>query len=99
LGEWRGVLDAAGLTFGVVGTVAEIVEDPQALANGFLRPLGETGMLTVDSPFSVSGAEKVPVALAPGFGEHGREILLEAGYAEGEIEQLRAAGVVGGGEP
>ena len=99
LAEWRTVLDAAGLTFGVVGTVAEIVDDPQALANGFLRPLGETGMLTGDSPFSVSGAEKVPVALAPGFGEHGREILLEAGYAEGEIEQLRAAGVVGGGEP
>ena len=46
---------------------------------GMLRPLGETGMLTVDSPFSVSGAEKVPVAMAPGFGEHGAEILREAG--------------------
>ena len=96
--EWRAVLDAAGLTFGVVGTVAEIVSDPQALAAGMLRPLGETGMLTVDSPFTVSGAEKVPVAEAPGFGEHGEEILREAGYEEGEIEALRAAGVVGGGE-
>ena len=40
LAEWRAILDAAGLTFGVVGTVAEIVHDPQALANGILRPLG-----------------------------------------------------------
>ena len=96
LAEWRAVLDAAGLTFGVVGTVAEIVEDPQALANGFLRPLGETGMLTVDSPFSLSGAEKLPVAMAPGFGEHSGEILREAGYSNEEIAALRAARVVGG---
>jgi formyl-CoA transferase len=96
LAEWRAVLDAAGLTFGVVGTVAEIVEDPQALANGFLRPLGESGMLTVDSPFSLSGTEKVPVALAPGFGEHAEEILREAGYDHTEIAALREAGVVGG---
>jgi len=77
--------------------VGEIVEDPQALANGFLRPLGETGMLTVDSPFSVSGAEKLPVAMAPGFGEHGPEILREAGFEEAEIAVLRETGVVGGG--
>lgn len=96
LAEWRIVLDAAGLTFGVVGTVGEIVEDPQALANGFLRPLGETGMLTVDSPFALSGAKKVPVAMAPGFGEHGSEILREAGYSTTEIERLITEGVVGG---
>jgi formyl-CoA transferase len=96
LAEWRVVLDAAGLTFGVVGTVGEIVDDPQALANGFLRPLADSGMLTVDSPFTLNGSEKVPVALAPGFGEHSSAILREAGYLDGEIAALQKAGVVGG---
>ncbi len=94
LAEWRAILDAAGLTFGVVGTVAEIATDPQALATGMLRPLAETGMMTVDSPFNLSEAEKVPVELAPGHGEHSRAILLEAGYSETEIADLRAAGTI-----
>jgi crotonobetainyl-CoA:carnitine CoA-transferase CaiB-like acyl-CoA transferase len=98
LAEWRKVLDAAGLTFGVVGKVAEIVSDPQAVANGMLRPLGDTGMMTVDSPFSVSGAAKVPVELAPGFGAHGGKVLRDAGYSDGEIDALQKAGVVGGEE-
>jgi crotonobetainyl-CoA:carnitine CoA-transferase CaiB-like acyl-CoA transferase len=94
LAEWRVILDAAGLTFGVVGTVGEIATDPQALATGILRPLAETGMMTVDSPFTLSEAEKVPVELAPGHGEHSRAILLEAGYSETEIAELRAAGTI-----
>ena len=98
LEEWRARLDAAGLTFGVVGTVAEIATDPQALAAGILRPLADTGMMTVDSPFTLTGTEKVPVARAPGFGEHAWAILREAGYADGDIAGLRAAGIVGGAD-
>jgi formyl-CoA transferase len=94
LAEWRVILDAAGLTFGVVGTVEEIASDPQALATGLLRPLAETGMMTVDSPFTLSQAEKVVVELPPRHGEHSREILLEAGYSEVEIADLLAAGTI-----
>lgn len=97
LAEWRAILDAAGLTFGVVGTVEEIVNDPQALAAGFLRPVADTGLMTVDSPFTLSGAVKVSVKQAPGFGEHNRAILLAAGYSEAEIAELRAGGTIAGG--
>jgi crotonobetainyl-CoA:carnitine CoA-transferase CaiB-like acyl-CoA transferase len=94
LAEWRTILDAAGLTFGVIGTVDEIAQDPQATAAGILRPLGDTGLMTVDSPFTVGGVEKVPVAVAPGYGEHSRAILLAAGYSEAEAEDLIASGAV-----
>ena len=97
LGEWRQILDAAGLTFGIVGTVAEVANDPQARAAGILRPLGDTGMLTVDSPFTVSDIAKVPITRAPGHGEHSSQILRDAGYSDADIANLRAAGTVTGG--
>jgi crotonobetainyl-CoA:carnitine CoA-transferase CaiB-like acyl-CoA transferase len=94
LAEWRVILDAAGLTFGVIGTVDEIANDRQALEAGILRPIDGTGLTTVDSPFTLSTAEKVPVAVAPGYGEHSRSILLAAGYSPAEVDELIEAGTV-----
>jgi len=94
LAEWRTILDANGLTFGVIGTVGEIVTDPQAMAAGMLRPLGESGLMTVDSPFTLSGAAKVQAEVAPDYGEHSRAILLGAGYSETEVADLMASGAV-----
>ena len=96
LAEWRTILDAAGLTFGVVGTVDEIAADTQALAAAILRPLGDTGMMTVDSPFTMSEASKVPIEVAPDYGQHTREILLGAGYSAAEIAELGAIGTIVG---
>jgi formyl-CoA transferase len=90
------LLDAGSLTFGIVGTVEEVATDPQALAAGILRPLADTGMMTVDSPFTITGEAKVPVTVAPGQGEHSSAILRDAGYSETEIEALRAAGAISG---
>jgi len=80
-----------------VGTVPEIAADQQAMAAGILRPLADTGMLTIDSPFTLSAAAKVPVAIAPEQGEHSSAILLEAGYSVTEIAALRSAGTIIGG--
>jgi formyl-CoA transferase len=96
LAEWRAILDAAGLTCGVIGSVAEIAADPQALQAGFLRPLGGTGMMTVDSPFMLTDVAKVPAAVAPDFGQHNAAILRSLGYSDPEIASLRAAGAIGG---
>jgi len=48
----------------------------------------------VDSPFTLSAAEKVPVEVAPGYGEHSRAILLAAGYSEAEVFDLRSSGTI-----
>lgn len=96
LAYWRKTLDEAGLTFGIVGTVEEAATDPQAIAAGILKPMADSDMMTVDSPFTLTGEEKVPANRHPEHGEHSREILLGAGYSATEIDALRAAGTIGG---
>jgi len=94
--EWRDILDAAGITFGLVGTTEEIATDPQALAVGALIPLGDDGTMTVDSPFTIQDSPKVPPRRAPDVGEHSSEILRDAGFSDSEITALIQAGAVAG---
>ena len=96
LAHWRKTLDEAGLTFGIVGTAHEAAHDPQAHAAGILKPMGDSGLTTVDSPFTITDEAKVPPTRHPEHGEHSREILLGAGYTSAEIEALHKAGTIGG---
>jgi crotonobetainyl-CoA:carnitine CoA-transferase CaiB-like acyl-CoA transferase len=94
LATWRARLDAAGITFGPIGTTPEIAADQQALAIGALRPIEGTSYLTVDSPFTIEGAPKVTATRAPDVGENSSDILRDAGYSESEIAALRQSGAV-----
>jgi crotonobetainyl-CoA:carnitine CoA-transferase CaiB-like acyl-CoA transferase len=96
LAHWRKTLDDAGIIFGVVGQVEDIRHDEQVLAAGYLRRyVDEPDLWTIDSPFFVTGQEKVPPRTAPAVGENSVEVLRAAGYGEREIEALRTAGVIG----
>jgi crotonobetainyl-CoA:carnitine CoA-transferase CaiB-like acyl-CoA transferase len=100
--EWRAVLDAHGLTFGVVGTVEDARDDPQMTASGALVPIEDAragAALTVGSPLWMQGLAKVPPRYPPGLGEHSAEILREAGYTEAQIEALITRGAVVQGKP
>ncbi|MCX7384770.1 MAG: CoA transferase [Alphaproteobacteria bacterium] len=94
LAEWRQILDAAGITFGIVGTTAEAAADPQAAATGILRPIQHTGLLSVDSPFTLTEAPKVPINHAPPRGADSSAILRELGYVDSEIDRLRQSAVI-----
>jgi len=95
LAEWRTILNAAGVTFGAVHSVDEASGDAQFQQIGALVPFADGKGLTVSSPFHLDGETKVAPRRAPSVGQHTGEVLQEAGYSTGDIERLRALGVLG----
>jgi len=97
LHEWRVMLDAAGLAYGVSQNAAEIVADPQLYANNILVPIEDgsaTPRYTVNSPVTIREEPKVAPRPAPGLGEHSEEVLRELGFDAAAIEGLHASGAV-----
>jgi crotonobetainyl-CoA:carnitine CoA-transferase CaiB-like acyl-CoA transferase len=94
LSEWRTIFDAAGLTFGFAATLDDLVQDEQMRSTGALVPFENDTTLTIDSPLSIDGVDKVQPRPAPSLGEHSDRVLRGVGYAADEIERLRATGVV-----
>jgi crotonobetainyl-CoA:carnitine CoA-transferase CaiB-like acyl-CoA transferase len=94
LAEWRTILDGVGITFGIVATVNEALDDPQMRHAGALVPFADGQGLTVMTPFHIDGVNKIPAARAPSIGQHNESVLLEAGYSAEDVERLRGLGVV-----
>jgi len=96
--EWGRIFDAAGLIWGPVLALNEVASDPQAEAIGMFPDLTHPGIghyRTVAVPIRSSTADIRPKGPAPVLGEHSRTVLQDAGYAEADIDQLVATGVVG----
>ena len=70
LGEWRPILEKAGVTFGAVYSVNEAADDTQSREIGALVPFADGAGLTVSSPFHLDGAIKVAPVRAPTVGQH-----------------------------
>ncbi|MGZ5064422.1 MAG: CaiB/BaiF CoA transferase family protein [Usitatibacter sp.] len=95
--EWLATLDAVGVPAGPVHSIGEAVDHPQVRARGMVVELdhpqaGPTQALGCPVHFSAT-----PTSItrpSPLLGEHTREVLTEAGYTAGEIDELIAAGVV-----
>lgn len=84
-------LEVADIPHTVVSNYEEAANDKQKEENGIVIPLDhpEFGpMRTINSPFEVSGADKIPPKVAPELGEHTKEVLLQFGYTEQEIDGL-----------
>ncbi|MEM7540318.1 MAG: CaiB/BaiF CoA-transferase family protein [Pseudomonadota bacterium] len=93
--EWRRVLDEHAITFGIIATTDEVVEDEQMIANGVFRELADgSGSKVVNSPIELSGFPKVPLKPPPALGEHNVEILKALGYDDARISELQNAGVI-----
>jgi formyl-CoA transferase len=97
LAEWRELLDAAGLTYGVVQTLEESARDPQLIAEGVLVPVDDGSAepyLTIDSPVRLDQEQKVRPRPAPELGEHTDAVLSELGFDAAGIADLRSVGAI-----
>ncbi|MFF4470371.1 CaiB/BaiF CoA transferase family protein [Streptomyces sp. NPDC001599] len=95
--HWLDAFAAAGIWAGPVYGYADLVRDPQIRHNGTFVTYDHPteGRVTVPGfPYKFSATPPRIDRGAPLVGEHTREVLTEAGLAEGEIEELLATGAV-----
>ena len=97
--EWVAQFSDANLMATMVNDYTDVGKDPQALINGYItevaRPDGRSPVKMVNLPILFSKTPSRIRGLAPEFGQHTEEVLLEAGYAWEEIAELSTAGVIG----
>lgn len=96
--DWVARLNDAGMLAAVVQNYAQVVDDPQILANQYIQHVPHPGHAPVRIPSSGIAVDGEPVRidrLAPQHGEHTEEVLLEAGFTWDEIGALHAAAVIG----
>jgi crotonobetainyl-CoA:carnitine CoA-transferase CaiB-like acyl-CoA transferase len=95
--EWRMILDAHAITFGIIATTEEVAVDEQMQRIGaFVDVEGRPGTQVVNSPFELSEFPKRTPRPPPELGEHSAAILHDLGYDDEHVERLRAKGVVNG---
>jgi len=95
LDEWKKILVTARGVWAPVQSPAEIHDDPQTLANGFVREVEyPTGPISLPVPPVLFDEEAGDIGRAPDYCEHTDEVLAEAGYTTEEIGRFRRAGVI-----
>ncbi len=95
--EWLERLDAHDVPCAPVLTRPEILENEQIKTNELIHQYEHPGIGQIRQPrpgakFSRSDIRREPIA--PGLGEHSREILTELGRSDDEVQSLIESGVV-----
>lgn len=95
--NWLRRLDEAGVPAGPVNDIGQALEHPQTRAVGMVvearHPLGGTTR-ALGSPVTLGGRSEPALSPAPRLGEHTVQVLREAGFTAGEIDDLLAAGTI-----
>lgn len=96
LDEWRRRLADLPAPWEAVADSAEVGQDAQAVANGYItdveHPSGET-VRVVRGPVAFDG-EPPALGVAPELGRHSEEILLDLGRSWEDIAKLKEAGAI-----
>ncbi len=92
--EWLALLDEAEVPVMAVTEPDDLPRDPHLEATGFFQVMehpSEGAVRTMAPPVALSASPAEVRRLAPRLGEHGREVLAEAGLSAAEIEALMAS--------
>lgn len=96
--EWGEIFDEAGLIWGPVLALHEVVADPQAEALGMFPTLESPEIgeyVTVANPLKFKTADVGPQGPHPKLGEHTTEILEGLGISADTRARLRSDGIIG----
>ncbi len=95
--EWKPIFDKLDAPWELAQKIDEVLVDPQAIANGYVVDAemsnGKTYKL-ISGPVAFNGRVPKKYTRAPKLGEHTGALMLELGYAPGEVDRLRQTGVV-----
>jgi len=87
MAEWKEILPLNDVIWGPVPGTQQAARDPQMVANGVFAEI-EPGLRTVANPLTIAGVEKVKPRMAPGVGEHTKEVLMSVGLSEAAVHDL-----------
>lgn len=95
--DWIARLEANDVPHAPIHTVPEVMDDPQVRHLGTFVEMEhptEGKIVSIERPVAYDGDRTAGVRPPPSLGEHTREILAEAGYAEADIARFEADKVV-----
>ena len=95
--DWLQLLEKAGVPAGPVLDVAQMHEDPQAIAREMIVETAHPAAGNVKAiglPIKFSETPGGVTEPAPMFGQHTREVLLENGFSDAEIAELEQQGAI-----
>ncbi len=95
--EWRERLRDNKITFSVVATFEDVIDDAQALENDMFIDVEGHNVgrgQAVNSPFWIDGSDKVPAHIGSALGADSVKILQDLGYEDSQIQQLSKSGAI-----
>ncbi len=90
--EWDVLLRDADCCFTLITPPEKLADDPHLQAR-HMAGISPDGTPWMRSPLHFQ-SETAPIGTAPGYGEHTRDVLTEAGYSDAEIATFISANVV-----
>jgi crotonobetainyl-CoA:carnitine CoA-transferase CaiB-like acyl-CoA transferase len=95
--EWMSFFEEADIPHAPLHDLDSLIDDPHLAKVGLIQSVEHPteGTLRVAGPAATWS--KTPPSIRqypPRFGEHGEEVLREAGFSDGEIEGLAAEGAL-----